>query len=242
MSQQLGKMARIAMYIKTSEVSVHPNSNLLVASVAQEYRVVTQIINAHFEPGCFRQSVSVNETLLTEREGNVALSMLVTFSGRLAHFEQIPGQRTRLMLHFRCLPAGIVLHATKEAVASEPHTLAATLTKTDANGGGPFEEPEVHGSVYYNNRYVGLSRLDLHGDNTQAVWEIENAAGGEQSLTVGIALAYIADAANNLPQLGSTLVTASLAPLSTINVAASKGPIPRFAPGSRAQVAFTIVR
>src|SRR5207248_7324112 len=111
----MAQPTRIAMYITISEVSVYPTSNLLVANLAGDYHVVTRIVNAHSEPRRFTQSISVNEVLRTEREGTAELSMLVTFSGRLASFEQIPGQRTRLMLSFGAMPAGISLYATKEA-------------------------------------------------------------------------------------------------------------------------------
>ena len=110
---------------------------MIVARIAKPSLVSTRIIDAHAEPAAFKQSISVNECLMTGQEGNVQLSMLITFAGELVKFEQ-----TR----------GVALFAKKEPVARTPPGIGAVLTKSD-----PSNEPEIHGSVYYNNRSVGLS-------------------------------------------------------------------------------------
>ncbi len=230
------------MVIKISDISVHPTSVINVAKLAEPYRVCVQAIDAHGEPAVFRQSVSVNEDLLTERAGGAHLSVLITFTGKLSDFEQIPGNRTRLMLSFGALPSGVALFATEEAVAGEPHGLGAVLIKADPSRRDSSNDPNARSAVIYKSRSIGLSRIEVHDDTAQAVWEIENGAGGEQSLTVGIAVAYIADPTKNVPSTGNSQVIGYLGPLSTVNTASSTDPIPRFAPWGVPQTAFTIMR
>ncbi len=192
---------------------------------------------------CLPQSKPCNTGLLGDPTAAGNLSLLVEFSGRLAEYEQLPGERTRLMLRFANVPAGVHLFVTTEEVSSAPANLSASLTSTDFNGAGPFQKPRILGHADFHHRSFALSEIELQGGWGTAVWEIVNAGTDKsQRLTFGIAVAYAPLASQNLPALGSATAAATFAPIATVTGASATAPIPRFADISSAVPVFSIIR
>jgi hypothetical protein len=137
---------------------------------------------------------------------------------------------TRLYLNFGAVPNGtqifvplrvnLVIPAASSAISG-----FAVLTSTDANGGGGLSP--ATGSVTNNT-----SAVTITGGTGLAVYEILfTDPFNTERMTVPIAVAFVANAGNNLPQpaLQSTIST-GFAPLSNVGTISDTAPIPRFAP------------
>lgn len=232
----------VVVYVTVSETSVHPTPQFPMAKIASDFSITISHPEVVAGTGCFRRSEAINEDLLRESGASGSLSFLVTFAGRLADHEQVPGERTRLMLRFGNVPAGVDLFCTTEEVAGVPEDLSASLTVTDATGAGPFQNPTIHGHASYENRSRALSKIGLHWGWGQAVWEIVKAGNApSQCLTVGIAVAYAPVFSQSLPGLGTASVFASFAPVTTLGCSSATAPVPRFAEISMAIDLFSIV-
>jgi hypothetical protein len=137
---------------------------------------------------------------------------------------------TRLFLNFGAVPNGsqifvqtrvnLVVPANNNAISG-----FAVLTNTDANGGGGFSPTSGNSTNWAPVNVVGGTGLAVYEILYTDPFNIER-------MTVPVAIAYVANAGNNLPQpsLQST-ISSGFAPLSNIGVADATAPIPRFAPG-----------
>lgn len=98
----------------------------------------------------------------------------------------------------------------------------------------PFKGPQVA-------PFTNAVQLTGSGNVFTAVYEVENAdPSAIESATIPVGVAFISNTASNLPAPGTSTVTASMAPLSTVNVASSTDPIPRWCNKSSAINAFKI--
>jgi hypothetical protein len=137
---------------------------------------------------------------------------------------------TRLFLNFGAVPNGtqIFVPTRISLVIPAANNLVsgfAVLTSTDANGGGGFS-PTAGNST-------NLAAVTVTGATGLAVYEILfTDPFNTERLTVPIAIAFAANAGNNLPQPGvQSTISTGFAPLSNVGTASDTAPIPRFAPG-----------
>lgn len=139
-------------------------------------------------------------------------------------------QGTRLMIQFNSVPTGTQLFVpvilnTVNVLTTSVNTGIARLVSTDANGAGAFSSITATSSS-------GVAPVTITGTTGIAVYEIVfSDPFAIERLTIPVAVAYAANVGSNLPQPGVTATaTGSFAPLSTIGIASSSAPIPRFAP------------
>lgn len=232
------KPSFVLLHVTVSDTTVaHPQFR--VAKLEHRFRF--NVSPPRGASNSFKQSASVNPELLHGPGNTARLSLLVHFTGGLAGYEQAPGGRTRLMLRFSNVPAGVRVFATTEQLSSAPDRFAGVLTTTDVNGAGPFAPPEVYGYTEFAHRFVPIAELPLSGGASQAVWELENAVGQEeQELTFGIVLAYVARPREHLPALGTAHVYGSFAPITSVDVRSPTAQIPRFVDAPTQAVLFSI--
>jgi hypothetical protein len=143
---------------------------------------------------------------------------------------------TKLIARFNNVPAGIVLYVSTAQLSGSVGT--AVLISTDVNGAnGSLPNSAVTAT---NTADGGLAPVTLNNGSGVAVWEISGANPlGIDDLRFGVAVAFTANPAANLPGLGASTINGTFAPLSTVTTASS-GPIPRFADTSTATAAFTV--
>jgi hypothetical protein len=141
---------------------------------------------------------------------------------------------TRVAFQFSAIPAGVQLYVPISVPltamgAPTNETGIAVLTATDINGAGPYTP--VAGNLY------GLAPVPITGTTGMAVYEILYANPTiQETLTLPVAVAYLASQVSP----GTVNVQASLAPLSTVEVADGISPIPRFTANGTLTPAFTI--
>jgi len=145
---------------------------------------------------------------------------------------------TKLIARFNNVPAGIVLYTTTIQSAGSTTGSTAVLISTDVNGAnGNAPNSNVTATSTADG---GLAPVTLNNGSGSAVWEITGSNPlAIDELRFGVAIAYTANPAANLPGLGASTVNGTFAPLSTVTTASS-GPIPRFADTSTATATFTI--
>jgi hypothetical protein len=146
---------------------------------------------------------------------------------------------TRLMVAFNSVPTGAQIFVPIKVAlynqnATSTQTGVAVLVSTDANGGGGYS-PATGNSA-------GLAPVSLTGGSGIAVYEILfTDPFNNERLEVPIAVAFVANAGNNLPAPGvQSTATASFAPLSNVGTASDTAPIPRFAPSATPLNTFII--
>src|ERR1017187_9132985 len=113
---------------------------------------------------------------------------------------------TRLLINFAAIPTGTQLFVPTEiqlVVPSNTNQISglAVLVNTDANGGGGFSQA--------NGNSAGLAQVSITGGTGIAVYEIVFDDPFQlERLDVKVAVAFVANAGNNLPQpnLQSTTV------------------------------------
>jgi len=157
-------------------------------------------------------------------------------------------QGTRLRAVFSNVPAGMAIYVTTTPVSSSGSTDAILVT-TDSNGAGAYSATSATNtsSVLACTGSPAISRgiapVSISGGTGVAVWEV-TAADPLTSGRVdfGVALAYAANTASNLPGIGTGTVSMSFAPISTLTTAtaSSTSPLPRFADTGTAKNAFVI--
>ena len=73
------------------------------------------------------------------------------WEGYLAGYEP-PGERTRVMLEFSGVGAGVALYTSAEEVSGSPSGLKAVITRANADGDGPLEKLKPSGHIAISNR------------------------------------------------------------------------------------------
>jgi len=145
---------------------------------------------------------------------------------------------TRVLVNFSAVPTGAQIFVpTRVALiitASGVTSGYAVLTSTDANGAGGFSPVSGNSS--------NLAAVSVVGGSGLAVYEIlETDPFDIERLNIPIAIAFISNAGNNLPQPGlQSTMTGSFAPLSSVGTADAVAPIPRFAPSQTPLNTFII--
>jgi hypothetical protein len=128
-------------------------------------------------------------------------------------------QATRLRLTFSGIPSGVNIAVPQTVTSGSGTTLTLLASPVD-------------GSTASANGLVSLT-----GGAGAAVYEVTTANPGvTETLNVPVVIWY-----SGLPSLGSGTVSGSYAPLSTVDVASSTAPVPRFYQNPTATTAFTIV-
>jgi hypothetical protein len=141
---------------------------------------------------------------------------------------------TRVSFQFSAIPAGVQLYVPISVPltamgAPTNETGIAVLTATDINGAGPYTPVVGNPS--------GLAPVTITGTTGMAVYEILYAnPTTQETLTLPVAAAYLSGKVS----AGTINVQASLAPLSTVEVADGISPIPRFTANGTVTPAFTI--
>jgi len=151
---------------------------------------------------------------------------------------------TRLRAVFTNVPAGVALYvSTTEVSATESNK--GVLVTTDANGEGAYSPTAATNTstITCPSGTWGFAPVALSGGTGVAVWEITDAnALAAGRIDFGVAIAYKANTAANLPGVGMASVAMSFAPVSTLTTsnASKTSPLPRFADTGSAKAAFTI--
>jgi hypothetical protein len=179
-------------------------------------------------PNLFGSAVSVPSTLPFPATNGLSLAGLAS-------------QGTRLIGQFNSVPTGTQLFAPSvvwlysASDSSAPPTGVAVLVSTDANGNGSYSPVNSTSSSH-------VAPVAVVNGTGAVVYEVlySNPTVLE-TMSVPVAVAYVANTANNLPGTGVTATaTMSFAPLSTVTTADSSAPIPRFAPSGPARNAFLV--
>jgi hypothetical protein len=145
---------------------------------------------------------------------------------------------TKLIARFNNVPAGIVLYVTIAQVSGSSAGSTAALISTDANGANGALPNSIVAAT--STADGGMAPVTLNNGSGSAVWEVSAVNPlAIDDLRFGVAIAYTANPAANLPGLGASTINGAFAPLSTVTTASS-GPIPRFADSSTATASFTI--
>jgi hypothetical protein len=145
-------------------------------------------------------------------------------------------------LTFANVPRGVRLFAATEQVSAVPTGTTAILVSQRSTANGPSEKPSIDGRVSVGGRFLTLSQVYDGGGDGHAEWELD--AGEfeeEQEVTVGIAIAYLADKSHGLPNLGMCSLIASRGPISTVQTYSTTAPIPRFVNAYAPRGFFSIV-
>ena len=121
-------------------------------------------------------------------------------------------------------------------LASGTLSLYAHLTASEAGNYNP---------VTANGTGCSSGWASISVDSTghgEAIYEVlrANTASSTENFVVPVTVSYTANPGQNIPALGTSTVGASFAPVSTVTVASSSDPIPRFADTSKAVNDFTI--
>ncbi len=135
---------------------------------------------------------------------------------------------TRLIARFKNLPSGATFYAQNHARLSQVGASSILTgdvhgTVTDANGAGGYSSVGANPGVTVVTPVSGAATF---------VWEVitTNTTITERAV-IPVAIAYVANTANNLPTLGTTTADGQLAPLSTVATSSSatgSTTIPRF--------------
>jgi hypothetical protein len=165
-------------------------------------------------------------------------ALTTTNSGTWASTIGTATQGTRLMVQFNSVPTGtqlfvpVILNTIN--LLTSANSGIARLVTTDANGAGAFSATAATNGT--------LAPVSISGTTGIAVYEIVYSDPfAIERLSVPVAVAYKANVGSNLPQPGVTATaTGSFAPLSTIGIASSSAPIPRFAPSVNSLSLYTI--
>jgi len=115
-------------------------------------------------------------------------------------------------------------------------------TSSDASGNVTSFSPT--GTLNFTNAptgFTGAVPIALTAGFGTAVYEVVNAdPSAVEQANIPVGVAFVSNTANNLPAIGQSTVNASFAPLSSINVASSGDPIPRFCDQSAALNTFNV--
>ncbi len=148
---------------------------------------------------------------------------------------------TRFRAVFSNVPAGVVLFVGTRGVATTESTIVHLVT-TDSNGAGAYSATSATSSgtdqcgVSYSVAPVSIS-----GGTGIAVWEVVATNPLYPGrVEIPVVVAYKANTAAGLPGLGTSTVSVSFAPISTVTGQSSSAPLPRFADTGSAKNAFVI--
>ncbi len=174
------------------------------------------------------------------------LAANAAFTGRGAEKAGTANQGTRLMAMFNSVPAGTQLFVPAVVALTIPANNDivsgyAVLVSTDANGAGAFTTSATSSSTTSD-----LISVPVNSGTSSAsvVYEIlfDDPFNNEE-MKVPVAVAYVANAGNNLPAPGiQSTVSGSFAPLSNVGTydTGNTAPIPRFAPSTTPVNSFII--
>ncbi len=132
--------------------------------------------------------------------------------------------------------------ATANGGTSVPAPVIRAVT-ADSNGAGSFSAATIASNLAAvgsntvatgtNNNIVALVPVSLSNGSGSATWEIlDSDPLSIETAKVAVFLAYTANTSANLPGLGTPTVNLNYAPISTVSVASSSAPLPRFADSS----------
>jgi hypothetical protein len=142
------------------------------------------------------------------------------------------------MLRFAGVPAGALIfvgvYDSTGGVSNGAATSKVRLVSTDANGAGGFTPvTATSGGIY--------APVAITGNAGIAVYEVMNSDPlSAENIDVPVVIAYVSNTATNNPGLGTSTITGSFAPLSTVVTQSSSAPIPRFADVPKTSTEFTI--
>jgi len=140
-------------------------------------------------------------------------------------------QGTRLLISFENIPAGVSLFSHVSPSVSGGTDVVRRVA-TDSVGGGVY-------SLVSGNTF-GIAPIALAGGSGFATYEvIQSDPNAFATVNIPIYAAY--DATLALPALGTGVIFANLAPLSSVTTADTIAPVPRFASAGSALNAFSII-
>jgi hypothetical protein len=161
---------------------------------------------------------------------------------------------TRLRIVFNSVNAGVTVwvpvdlgYDTAATVPNEFNLTAGQLSSTTLSLYAHLTSSEAgsYAAVSANGTGCSAGWASISVDSTgkgEAIYEVlrANTASSTENFVVPITISYTANPGQNIPALGTSTVGASFAPVSTVTVASSSDPIPRFADTSKAVNDFTI--
>jgi hypothetical protein len=140
-------------------------------------------------------------------------------------------QGTRLLISFANIPAGVSLFSHVSPTVSGGTDVVRRVA-TDSVGGGVYSPVSGNAS--------GIAPIALAGGSGFATYEVIQS-DPTTFATVNIPIYAAYDATSALPALGTGVIFANLAPLSSVITADTIAPIPRFASTGSALNAFSII-
>jgi len=150
---------------------------------------------------------------------------------------------TRVQAVFNNIPQGVNVFVGNREHTTSSATLKAVLITFDAAAFLPVTA-QVTVVPYTNNGVAvatGTSQVALSNGSGTATWEITAAnALVVETLDVPFWLNYSANAANNVPALGTGTINGRFAPISTVTTASQTASVPRFVDTSKAINLFVI--
>jgi len=157
---------------------------------------------------------------------------------------------TRLFLNFSSVPNGTSIFVPTRLYLTIPAASGlvsgfAVLTSTNIAGGGGYS-PVSGGAAWPSGANIPpgttTAPVSITAGIGMAVYEIlYTDPFNNERLDVPIAVAYVANAGNNLPQPGlESQVGGGYAPVSSVGTSSASAPIPRFAPNQNPQNDFII--
>jgi hypothetical protein len=159
---------------------------------------------------------------------------------------------TKFLVTFNNLGAGvhIFVSTTAPLVLNDGHTVSTPAQPPTpvpagfANGQIDLVSGDINGngaSLGVVGGTGGVAEVNYSGTTGYATYEVVNSdPTAIEHAVVGVFVAFVSATSQNLPAPGSSTVTVSFAPISTVAVASSTAPIPRFTNLSSPNSAFTI--
>lgn len=197
--------------------------------------------NAFKPQAALGQTASVPGTIYSSESGFANTARLGLYTGMAT-------SGTRLIVRFANIPAGVKLQVgTGNTWGTSSATVA--LVSTDASGASPTGLSVVPASSTGNKCSLDTTRSFAAADipvypdgSAMAVWEVmASNPNAMETVAIPVIVSYTSNPVLNLPALGASTLSGTLAPLSTVAVASNSAPVPRFADGAAVASAFSVV-
>jgi hypothetical protein len=140
---------------------------------------------------------------------------------------------TRLQVLFQNVPAGVSIFITTEPTLpgfGTSNSIDAKLISFELNGSGTGPEIGHTARAGCSGPSLGVVAVPLEKGAGSAAWEITAAdAAVLEEVSFGVAVTFEVNPKQNLPGLGTAVVSAGYGPLSSLSMQSGDGPVPRFA-------------
>jgi len=156
----------------------------------------------------------------------------------------LSSQGTRLLARFNAVPSGITLRAYTRSIDNASTTNGGTACGSDFasnNIAWRVNDADSVGAGGSPSGTADWATLSLGSGAGSSTYEVtQDSPFTNDSIYVAIDVVYTANTTSGIPALGTATVNGSYAPLSTVVLASSTAPRPRFFDDSSAIDIFTI--